>query len=196
MNVVLDRTKCAFFLGAALGGIVASLLANGFWAPAPAQAQAPAQPAADSLETLRAEIEVLKAKAPDQAHAMADVGYQFTNLWFAARHENWPLADFYYKETKSHLNWAVRIIPIRKDNAGQEIDLRAILQSLENSPLKEVERSIASKDRAAFEEAYKRTLEGCYACHKASDKPYIHPRIPTEPAASIINFDPRADWPK
>ena len=38
---------------------------------------------------------------------MADVGDHFTNLWFAGKAENWPLADFYLGETKSHLRWAV-----------------------------------------------------------------------------------------
>jgi len=39
-------------------------------------------------------------------------------------------------------------------------------------------------------------LDGCYACHKASEKPFIHPQIPYQPDASIVNFDPKADWPK
>jgi Transcriptional regulator PadR-like family len=36
---------------------------------------------------------------------------------------------------------------------------------------------------------------GCYACHRASDKPYLRPRIPEAPEARIINFDPAATWP-
>jgi hypothetical protein len=146
--------------------------------------------------TAQEELGLIRGKLPDQAHAMMDVGYQFSNLWFAAKAENWPLADFYFKETKSHLNWAVRIIPVRKDNAGQEIDLKAILQALENSPLKQVEESLAAKDVQAFERAYRFTLEGCYACHKASDKPFIRPQVPSTPAATIINFDPDAKWPQ
>src|SRR5437016_14585721 len=45
----------------------------------------------------------------DQAHAMADVGYHFSNLWFAADKQNWPLAAYSLGETRSHLKWAVRI---------------------------------------------------------------------------------------
>ena len=29
---------------------------------------------------------------PDQSHAMKDVAYHFTNLWFAGQKQNWPLA--------------------------------------------------------------------------------------------------------
>src|SRR6266542_1859369 len=34
-----------------------------------------------------------------------------------------------------------------------------------------------------FTRAYRLTLEGCYSCHKASDKPYLRPRIPEQPAS-------------
>jgi hypothetical protein len=127
---------------------------------------------------------------------MADVGCQFSNLWFAGQKENWPLAEFYWKETKSHLNWAVRIIPRRNDSAGREVDLVAILQALENSPLKELGEAISARDRGKFDKAYRFTLEGCYACHKASDKPFIRPQVPGEVDANIINFDPKATWPR
>jgi hypothetical protein len=88
------------------------------------------------------------------------------------------------------------LFPSAKDNSGREIDLPAILQSLENSPLKQLGESIKAKDRPAFEKAYRFTLEGCYSCHKAADKPYLKPQIPTAPALPIVNFDPQADWPK
>ena len=68
--------------------------------------------------------------------------YHFTNLWFAANQSNWPLAQFYFNETRSHLRWAVRIIPVRKDNAGKEVKLQDILQSLENAPLKQLEEAV------------------------------------------------------
>lgn len=147
------------------------------------------------IDELRAEVERLKALVPDQAHAMQDVGFHFTNLWFAAREENWPLAAFYLAETRSHLKWAVNIIPVRKTQAG-DVDLRAILEAVDNTLLVSVDDAIKATDGAAFEAAYRQTIEGCYACHKASDKPFLHPHIPGEPAERILNFDPHAAWPK
>ena len=47
------------------------------------------------LAALQAEVERLKGMVPDQSHAMKDVACHFTNLWFAAQQQNWPLADFY-----------------------------------------------------------------------------------------------------
>ena len=58
--------------------------------PAPAAA---AGASAEEIAALKAEIETLKGKAPSASVAMADVGYHFSNLWFAGRAGNWPLAD-------------------------------------------------------------------------------------------------------
>jgi hypothetical protein len=165
------------------------LLANVVTTPPLPSAQAQVTQKTPDLAAIAAEIETIKSKLPDQAHVMQDVGYHFTNLWFAGQGEHWDLATFYWSETRSHLRWAVRIIPIRKDNAGQEIDLQAILQAFENTPLKQLEDAIKAKDKSEFDKAYRFTLETCY-------KPFIHPRIPAQPEVHIINFDPKADWPK
>jgi hypothetical protein len=157
-----------------------------------------AQPTAPPIEAaaLAAEIETIKGKLPDQAHAMQDVGYHFSNLWFAGQGEHWELANFYWLETVSHLNWAVRIIPVRKDNAGNEIKLGEILQGFENGPLKQLHEAIAAHDKAAFDQNYRTCVETCYGCHKASDKPFIRPQMPTQPESPMINFDPHAEWPQ
>lgn len=156
----------------------------------------PKADATTEFELLKGEVERLKNVVPDQAHAMHDVDYHFTNLWFAATQGHWPLAEFYLNETRSHLRWAVRIIPVRKDNQGLEVRLEDILQSVENGPLKQVEEAIKQKDPTAFTSAYEFTLTGCYGCHKSSEKPYLRPRIPDRPATSMISFDPHAEWPK
>jgi hypothetical protein len=150
-----------------------------------------------TVAQLRDEIEQLKQLLPDQAHAMHDVSTHFTNLWFAGQQENWPLAEFYFGETRSHLRWAVRLKPKRKDSQDREIDLVAILQAVENTPLKQLAEALAAKNRGEFEKAYRTTIEeGCYLCHKASDKPYLRPQVPKLPEAQVINFDPQATWPK
>jgi hypothetical protein len=151
------------------------------------------EPAAE-LARLKAEIEQLKGRLPSQSHAMMDVDYHFANLWFAGRSKNWPLAQFYLNETRSHLRWAVRIVPVRRIPGG-EIDLRGLLEALDATGLSEIGKAIASKNTEEFTGAYRHTIEGCYACHKASDKPYLRPRIPEQPESRIINFDPAATWP-
>lgn len=153
--------------------------------------------AADPVDAaaLSARVAALEQLIPDQAHIMADVGYHFTNLWFAGTAENWPLADFYLAESKSHLRWAVRRIPIRKDNQGREISLGNILEAFENGQLAQLKKTIDGKDRVAFQATYRESLTFCYSCHKAADKPYLRPRVPDAPESRAINFDPKADWP-
>jgi hypothetical protein len=165
------------------------LVATGRDRPAPAADNEPNQ------NDLLARIAALETLIPDQAHIMADVGDHFTNLWFAGSAENWPLAEFYLNETKSHLRWAVRAKPIRKDNQGRDINLGNILEAFENSQLTQLKQVIDGKNRGAFERVYKESLTVCYSCHTASDKPYLRPQIPTEPETRIINFDPKAKWP-
>ena len=138
----------------------------------------------NEVAALRAEIELLKGKAPDQSHAMKDVGYHFANLWFAGQQRNWPLAKFYLDETRSHLKWAVRIIPVRKTKAG-EVDLRSILEAVDNTLLSGIQNAIEKQDAKKFGDAYKQSIEGCYSCHKASDKPYLRPQIPEQPETRI-----------
>jgi len=179
-------------IGALVGAAALGLARS---APRPAEAVQAAAGATAAPE-LRARVERLEGKAPDQSHAMADVGYHYANLWFAGQKQNWPLAEFCLDETRSHLRWAVRIIPVRKTPGGQDLELEGILDALESSVLDDVRKAVAAHDRTQFESAYKQTLEGCYACHKSAGKPYLRPQLPDEPPAPILNFDPAATWPQ
>ncbi len=155
-----------------------------------AAAGAAAADSTNEVAALKAEIERLKGLLPDQSHAMKDVAYHFSNLWFAGERKNWPLADFYASETRSHLRWAVRIIPVRKDAQGNAVRLEQILEPIEKTSSKELQDAIKAKDSDRFTRAYKQMAGSCYACHVASSKPYLRLQIPKQPEVSIINFDP------
>jgi hypothetical protein len=185
------RNSVVLVCGACLGAAADHILTT---QPQAAHAQA-AKPAPD-LASLAAELETIKGKLTDQSHVMQDVSYHFSNLWFAGQHENWDLANFYCSETKSHLRWAVRVIPVRKDNAGRPVDLVPVLEGMENGPRKDLQDAIAAHDQPEFEKRYRQTMETCYGCHKAADKPFLRPQIPSQPESPIINFDPAANWPR
>lgn len=165
------------------------ILLCGAMAVAAAQ-QDPPKPPADDVAALKAEVARLKGMVPDQSHAMADVGFHYTNLWFAGESGNWPLAQFCSDEVRSHLRWAVRIIPKRKDAEGREIDLGGILTGLETSTLKDLAEAIKAKDKERFATAYKAQLEGCMSCHKATNKPYLRLHVPERADAGILEFRP------
>lgn len=194
------RASAAVF-AVGLAGIVAGLVAPRLveWsahAQEPAKAHSDASKNGGDLASLQAEVERLKKLLPDQSHVMQDVEYHTANLWFAGEQGNWPLAEFYLSEIKSHLRWAVRIIPVRKDSAGQPVKLEDILQAFENSPLKQLAEAVKAQDLDRFHKAYVFTLEGCYSCHKASSKPYLRPQIPDRLGGAIINTNPNTNWPK
>jgi len=145
---------------------------------------------ANEIAALKAEVERLKGLVPDQAHAMKDVGYHFANLWFAGSQTNWPLADFYVNETRSHLRWAVRIIPVRKDPRGLELRLADMLDPIEKSSWQHLHDAIAAHDSSRFDSTYREMMNSCYGCHVAVGKPFLRLRIPTQPEAPVIDFSP------
>lgn len=168
--------------GAIIGGAVVE-----YWRSQQASTTTAAQTTggADS-----ADVERLKTLVPSQSHGMADVGYHWTNLWFAGQEKNWPLAEFYFNETRQHILWTIRIRPIRKDDEQKDVDLKAIFDAVDATTMAGVKIAIAQKDSAKFTKAYTESLEGCWSCHKASSKPYLRPVLPKTPAQEIISFAP------
>ncbi len=133
-------------------------------------------------------IERLESLVASQSHSMADVGYHWTNLWFAGEKRNWPLAEFYFNEARQHILWTIRIRPIRKDLDQRDVDLKALFDAVDSTTMAAVKIALMQRDPVKFAAAYKGALEGCYACHKASGKPYLRPVVPHAPAQDIIDF--------
>ena len=178
------------------GGAVAYRHRNDVTAAGQTAVRAGEAGAKDDLDALRAGVARLKINAPSRSHTMSDVGYHWTNLWFAGEKKNWPLAKFYFDESRQHILWTIRLRPVRKGPDGQDVNLVPIFESIDTSAFKAVTDAIQAQNSAAFSAAYRMTLEACYSCHKASGKPYMRPMVPTVPAQSLINFDGTATWPQ
>lgn len=179
------RKRAAGFM--LLATLASVLIVSGQSEPAP-----PAAPhtGADIIDKLQDELESLRGQVPSQSHAMADVAYHFSNLWFAGQADNWPLAQFMLNETRSHLRWAVRLRPVRPLSGGGLLNVGDMLTAVEQSTLKELEESVKAKDQARFVTSYKQQLASCYGCHVAAEKPYLRLRIPEHPAETMIEFSP------
>lgn len=159
------------------------------------RAQDPGSKDDAELTALKAELLRLKEIIAESS-AMYSVDYHAQSLWFAGKAGNWPLADYYWKKTLSHMQFAIRINSVRKDSAAQEVRVKEILHSIETSPSMQVGHAIESQDLTKFQTSYRSLLEGCYACHRAAGKPFLRPRMPVPPAQSIINVDPKATSPR
>jgi hypothetical protein len=176
--------------GALAAGMVACQQAQ----PAPATA---ADPEKDKeIETLKADVQVLKDKAVSASVAMADVSFHWANLWFAGQAKNWPLATYYYNEARNHVRWLIRINPMPKGPDGMPVDLKGLFDAIDTSTFAAVKAAIDEKDSAQFAATYRAALESCYQCHKSVGRPYLRLQIPKTVPQSIVNLDPNATWPE
>jgi hypothetical protein len=164
-----------------------------------AQQAAPkaAPPPLPSMESLPMEVAQLKALVPSNSHIMMDVQWHWTNLWFAGRKRNWPLALYYFNETRGHIQWLIKKSPImRNTTEGKDVDIASIFDAVDTSSLAAVKTAITAKDSVQFASSYKTMLESCYACHKSVGRPYIRPMIPLTQVQAMVNMDPAATWPE
>lgn len=167
-----------FLAGAACGALLLGHVG-------PERASA-AQDAPPALSDPKHDLASLRARL---AMVMAD--YHASNLWFAGRSENWPLAEFYWKEVLAHMELSAQSDPSGKS----EERLKQILKAIEDAPSMQVDEAIEKQDLRTFHTAYRNLLVGCYNCHKAAGRPYLRPRLPVPPSSSLINVDPKATWP-
>ena len=155
-------------LGVVAGAAPLMLLAGSRHVSAAAAQPAPVQ--SPEATALQSQVDRLKDMVPDQSHVMADVGYHVANLWFAGDRKNWSLAKFCFDETRSHLRWAVRIIPVRKSPTGEDLDMKSLLDAVDTGLLAEIGKTIDAGDHERFVTTYRQALEGCYSCHKAAGR--------------------------
>jgi hypothetical protein len=184
------KTAAVFVLGALIGGLVVwKLPALGQSAP---KDQAKTEAPKVDLTALNNDVAKLKSIVPSNSHIMEDVSFHYSNLWFAGQKKNWPLATFYYNETRNHIKWLVTKSPTTKTADGEVVNLQGIFDGIDTSSLPMLKKAIDDKNFEDFNAKYKLMLDACYSCHKSAGKPYLHPMVPTVPPQSIINYNPEA----
>jgi hypothetical protein len=173
----------ALVLGAIIGGMVVE-----YWmtrnVPTPS-----AQPAAPT-GAAAADVAYLKSVVPTQSHTMIDVGYHWTNLWFAAEKRNWPLARYLFGEARQAIRWTVLLRPTRQLPDGKTVDVKGIFTAVDMSAFAAVQLALEDEDAATFVSSYRSALEACYSCHTASGLSHLRPVVPTTPASSLLSFEP------
>lgn len=176
----------------ACGAAIGALLMKSSYSLS-AQPAAPASPPAD-IKAMQDDLTRLKALVPSNSHIMMDVQFHWTNLWFAGQAKNWPLAQYYFNESRGHIQWLIKKSPKMK-SAGpekEEVDIEGIFGGIDTSSLADVKAAIVAKDSAKFAATYKTMLDSCYSCHKSVGRPYLRPMIPRTPVQSVLTFDPNA----
>jgi len=184
------RNVAVFVAGALIGGLIVWKLAA--LGQTPVKEQPKTDAAKVDVNALNDDVTRLKNVTPNLSHVMADVAFQYSNLWFAGQKKNWPLAMFYYNETRGRIRWMLRINPTPKTPEGEVVNLQGIFDGIDTSSLAMLKSSIEKKDVTEFTAAYKLMLESCYSCHKSAGRPYLHPQVPTMPPQTIIKYEPDA----
>jgi hypothetical protein len=180
------KTAVIFVCGALIGGLVV-------WKASALGQATKEQPKLEQaskidLAALSDDVAKLKSITPSNSHIMEDVSFHYSNLWFAGQKKNWPLATFYYNESRNHIKWLITKSPTTKTPAGEVVNLQGIFDGIDTSSLAMLKKSIDDKNADEFASAYKVMLDSCYACHKSAGRPYLRPVIPTVAPQSIIDY--------
>src|SRR6516162_3259925 len=187
------KTVVVFVCGALIGGLVVWKL------PALGQSvgkdQAKTETPKVDLTALNNDVARLKSIVPSNSHIMEDVSFHYSNLWFAGQKKNWPLAMFYYNETRNHIRWLVVKSPTTKTPDGEVVNLQGIFDGLDTSSLAMLKKSIEDKNSEDFNAKYKLMLEACYSLHNSAGRPDLRPIVPTVHPQAIINYTVDASWP-
>jgi hypothetical protein len=183
------KTLVVFVFGALIGGLIVWKMPAMGQAAGKDQVKVKADTQVD-VPALNDDVARLKNITPNLSHVMADVAFQYSNLWFAGQKKNWPLAMFYYNETRGRIRWMLRINPMPKTPEGEVVNLQGIFDGIDTSSLAMLKQAIEKKDVGEFTSAYKLMLDSCYSCHKSAGRPYLRPVVPTTPPQTIIDFNP------
>src|SRR6478609_1581815 len=105
-----------------------------------------------TLDQLPQEVATLRQLIPTNSTIMMDVQWHWTNLWWAGKRKNWPLAQYYFNEARGHIQQLVRKNPTIRNQVDQtDVDLQGIFDGIDTSSLAMVKDAIAMKDGVGFE---------------------------------------------
>jgi hypothetical protein len=100
--------------------------------------------------------------------AMAEIGYRFTELYFAGQDRNWDYAKYQAEKMDLTLRLALERRPKRAASA----------QPFLKEDLPFVQQAIESGDPAGFRQAMERLRTACMKCHAEENVPYFTVEFP------------------
>jgi len=107
---------------------------------------------------------------PGLGTVMMEFGHRFYLTYYAAKAENWELAEYEIEE----LIEAQEIAETTRPKYALK------LQAFESIYLKKLQNSIRKQDWKLFEKNYTQTTNACNACHKENGHSYIQYSLPKE----------------
>jgi len=107
--------------------------------------------------------------------AMIEVGYRFTELYFAGQDGNWTYAEYQVKKIEKVIRLAMERRPKRSESASLFL----------KEDLPEVRVAVEAKDREKFQSAMKALRAACMKCHVREKVPYFTVELPSQRLSPI-----------
>jgi len=107
---------------------------------------------------------------------MIEYGNRYSDIYYAAKAGNWPLAAYQLKEMRE----------IQEVGETTRPGRAAGLKAFEQSFLDPLDKIIAARDLQDFETAFKAGIQGCDRCHAALGFPYIKYELPSSPPSPLV----------
>jgi hypothetical protein len=119
---------------------------------------------------------------PQLADIMSALQLRHLKLYFAARAQNWELADFELRQIRAGLAQAAVLY------SGLPVTNITTLAT----PVEALSEAIKAKDERKVMEAFGQITNGCNACHQTMDRKFIVIAQPTQSPFSNQVFVPRS----
>ncbi|TMA90696.1 MAG: hypothetical protein E6J74_23435 [Deltaproteobacteria bacterium] len=130
----------------------------------------------DSLKRVQADLTSVKELAPGLGEYMTTIQMHAGKLWFAARATNWDLAQYELDELKETME-AAKGLNAEKNG----IKISNVLDSVLQTQIAELDKSIKSKSQTEFQKSYDETLSACNGCHTEAGYKFIRIIRPSAP---------------
>jgi cytochrome c553 len=135
--------------------------------------------------SVESRLNALASIQPGLGVVMHEMGYRFSNIYWAANGGNWGLAQYQLKE----LLEAQEVAEVTRPQRAP------MLKAFEVSYLVPLGRAIEKKDVSQFKRSFSAAMNGCNACHTALGYQFIHYRVPKQSSHEVLDFilktDPR-----
>jgi hypothetical protein len=139
----------------------------------------------ESFTRMEAEVKAAKDLAPGLGEYMTRIQLHAGKLWFAAKAANWELAEYELDELKETMEAAKGL---NAEKSGVKIS--NVLDSVLQTQVAELDKSIKSKSQTEFQKSYDETLSACNGCHTEAGYKFIHIIRPGAPPVTNQRWEP------
>jgi hypothetical protein len=126
-----------------------------------------------------------KLYLPGLGEFMLTIQIHHAKLWYAAKAQNWPLADYQLNEMKEVFAEVQDQVPKYKT-----IPVGDMIDAITTGVIADLEKTVADKRFKNFSAAFDKLTAACNDCHKAASRGFIQIRRPTRSSFDNEEFRP------